>query len=68
MIKYRPFEFYAVAVYLHPILELQEDGDATVRLKKFVEGRLSLASFTGPLVDKFLPSSKKQAVSHEGIR
>lgn len=61
MIKYRPFEFFAVAVYLHPILELQEDGDRKIRISKFVEGRLSLISFTGPLVEKFLPSSKKQA-------
>lgn len=61
MIKYRPFELFAVAVYLHPILELQEDGDRTTHIRRFVEGRLSLTTFTGPLVERFLPSSKEQA-------
>ena len=61
MIKYRAFEFYAVAVYLHPVLELPEDADRNVRIKRFTEARLALCTFTGPLIDKFLPSSKKKA-------
>jgi hypothetical protein len=61
VIKYKPFEFYAVAVYLHPILELQEDGDRTMRIKRFVEARCALSTFCGELVEKFLPSAKDQA-------
>jgi len=61
VIKYRPFEFFAVAVYLHPVLELQEDGDRTMRIRRFVEARCALSTFCGDLVEKFLPSSKNQA-------
>lgn len=61
MIKYKPFEFFSVAVYLHPILELQEDGDRTMRIKRFVEARCALSTFCGELLEKFLPSSTGQA-------
>jgi hypothetical protein len=63
VIKFRPGEFYLVAVYLHPLLELQDDVDRQILIKQLAGARCALAVFSGDLIDKFLPSSKKRAES-----
>lgn len=61
MIKFRPYEFYLVAIYLHPVLELPDEANRDLFIKRIVEARCSLCVFTGDLINKFLPSSKKRA-------
>ena len=61
MIKFRPHEFYLAAVYLHPLLELPDDVDRQVLIKRLTEARCALCFFTGDLIDAFLPSSKQRA-------
>jgi hypothetical protein len=61
VIKYRPYEFFLVAVYLHPVLELPDESDRRLMIKRLVEARLALTTFTGDLIDRYLPISKRRA-------
>lgn len=61
MIKYRPYEFFLVAIYLHPVLDLPDESDRPLLVKRLMEARLALCTFTGDLVDTYLPGSKRRA-------
>lgn len=61
VIKYRPHEIYLVASYLRPVLELPDESDRTRFITAIVQARCSLATFTGDLIDNFLPKSKGRA-------
>lgn len=61
VIKFRPNEFYLAAIYLHPVLELPDETNRDLFISRIVGARCALCFFTGDLVDKLLPSSKKRA-------
>jgi hypothetical protein len=61
VIKFRPHDFYLVAVYLHPVLELPDESNRALMVKRLVEARLSLTMFGGELIDNYLPISKRRA-------
>jgi len=61
VIKYRPYEFYLVAIYLHPVLEVPDESNLELLVKRLVEARLALCTFTNDLIDAHLPASKRRA-------
>jgi hypothetical protein len=61
VIKYRPYEFFLVAVYLHPVLELPVDSSRDFIVARLIGARCALTTFTSDLIDKYLPTSKKRA-------
>lgn len=61
VIKFRPYEFYLVAIYLHPVLELPDESDRDLFIRHIVQARCALSTFTGDLIDNFLPASTKWA-------
>ena len=61
MIRYRPNEFFLVAVYLHPVLELPNESNRILLFQRLVGARCALATFTNELIDNHLPATKTRA-------
>lgn len=61
VIKFRPREIYLAASYMRPVLELPDESDRKLVVTALVCARMSFSCFTGDLIERFLPSSKRRA-------
>jgi len=50
-----------VAIYLHPVLDLPDESDRELYIRRIVGARCALCMFCGDVVDKHLPVSKRRA-------
>ncbi len=61
MIEFRLNEFFLVAAYLRPVLELESESNRDLYIKRIVGARCSLSTFTSDLIDAHMPASKRRA-------